>query len=203
MAAMDWLKGIMGPSAQFPGQPGFGQAPQGSPLGGLAQAAAGALGNPIGNPLGGMMGAPYSPQASDPYGAQAGMGPPMGVSPSPYGGQGGYPTAGDAFASNAGYGSPMGAPGGPPAGPPVGAPMGVGYGAGYGAGYGGQTADPKVAALEAQVLELRHDVEALALFSRTLLTVMLERNILTPEKFQETKNQIDMLDGKLDDRVAK
>ncbi len=199
MAAMDWLKGIMGPSAQFPGQPGFGQAPQGSPLGGLAQAAAGALGNPLGNPLGGMMGAPYSPQTSDPYGGQAGMGgPPMGGSPSPYGGQGGYPTAGDAFASNAGYGSPMGTPGGPPGGPPPGAAMGASY-----AGYGGQAADPRVAALEAQVLELRHDVESLALFSRTLLTVMLERSILTPEKFQETKNQIDMLDGKLDDRVAK
>lgn len=199
MAAMDWLKGIMGPSAQFPGQPGFGQAPQGSPLGGLAQVAAGALGNPLGNPLGGMMGAPYSPQTSDPYGGQAGMGPPMGGSPSPYGGQGGYPTAGDAFASNAGYGSPMGTPGGPPGGPPPGGAMG----AGFGAGYGGQSADPRVAALEAQVLELRHDVESLALFSRTLLTVMLERNLLTPDKFQETKNQIDMLDGKLDNRVAK
>jgi hypothetical protein len=32
---------------------------------------------------------------------------------------------------------------------------------------------------------------------------MIERQILTPEHFQEVKNKIDMLDGKLDDRVAK
>jgi len=69
--------------------------------------------------------------------------------------------------------------------------------------YAPAATSPRELALEAQVAELRHDVEALALFSRTLLTVMLERNILTVDQFQQTKNKIDMLDGKLDDRVAK
>ena len=144
-----------------------------------------------------MMGAAFGPQGQNPYGGGAPGGMPFGgqsqssqqAPQSPYGGQGGYPTAGDAFASNAGYGAPMGAPPGSPM-------QGQGYG-------GGGAPDPRVATLEAQVTSLRHDVDALALFSRTLLTVMLDRKILSAEEFQETKNKIDMLDGKLDDRVSR
>ena len=195
MGAMDWLKGIMGPSAQFPGQqaPGMG----GSPLGGLAGMAGAALGSPLGNPLGGMGGMggmggapPFGgAPGGDPYGGGMG-GPPMGGAP-PMGAPGGYVPPGDAFASNAGYGGGMAPMGAPPGNPYASAPGMSGGGTG------------REAALEAQVAELRHDVEALALFSRTLLTVMLERKILSVEQFQESKNKIDMLDGKLDERVAK
>ena len=74
-------------------------------------------------------------------------------------------------------------------------------GASPGAAVGG--ADARIAALEARNVQLQQDVDSIALFARTLLTVMIERQILTPEHFQEVKTKIDMLDGKLDDRVAK
>lgn len=197
MGAMDWLKGMMGPSAQFPGQqPGPG-------LGGLAGIAAplaqAALGNPLAQgpfggaqpPFQGSFGGAAPPfggatppfGAGDPYGG--GGAPPNGYGTGIGGAPGAYPTAGDALAANAGYAG-AGAFGG--AQPP------------YGVTPGGS---PREAALEAEVAALRHDVESLALFARTLLTAMVERKVIGMDEFQATKNKIDMLDGKLDDKVAK
>jgi hypothetical protein len=53
---------------------------------------------------------------------------------------------------------------------------------------------------EARVAQLQHDIESLALFARTLLTMLEERNVVTRDQFEETKKRLDMLDGKLDDR---
>jgi len=54
--------------------------------------------------------------------------------------------------------------------------------------------------LEAKNAQLQHDVESLALFARTLLTLLESKNVVTRAEFEETKRQLDMLDGKLDDR---
>ena len=63
-------------------------------------------------------------------------------------------------------------------------------------------ADPRIPALETRCEELRRDVESIALFARTLLTLLQEKQIVTPEQFQEAHRKLDMLDGKLDDRIA-
>jgi hypothetical protein len=67
---------------------------------------------------------------------------------------------------------------------------------------GGAPADARISALEAQCGQLRKDVESIALFSRTLLTVMVERKVLTEDEFREAKKKIDMIDGKLDERAV-
>jgi hypothetical protein len=54
--------------------------------------------------------------------------------------------------------------------------------------------------LEARCAQLQHDVESLALFARTLLTMLEEAKVVTREQFDATKHRLDMLDGKLDDR---
>ena len=54
--------------------------------------------------------------------------------------------------------------------------------------------------LEARVAQLQNDVDSLALFARTLLTMLEAKNVVTRAEFEETKRQLDMLDGKLDDR---
>lgn len=54
--------------------------------------------------------------------------------------------------------------------------------------------------LGARNAKLEHDVESLALFARTLLTLLEAKNVVTRAEFEETKRQLDMLDGKLDDR---
>ena len=54
--------------------------------------------------------------------------------------------------------------------------------------------------LEARCAQLQHDVDSLALFARTLLTMLEAKNVVTRAEFEETKRQLDMLDGKLDDR---
>ena len=46
------------------------------------------------------------------------------------------------------------------------------------------------------------EIVSLALFARTLLTVMVEKQVLTQEQFVAAKQKLDLLDGKLDDRVA-
>jgi 3-oxoacyl-ACP reductase-like protein len=56
------------------------------------------------------------------------------------------------------------------------------------------------ASLEAKCAQLQHDVDSLALFARTLLTMLEESKVVTRAQFDETKNRLDMLDGKLDDR---
>lgn len=187
MGAMDWLRGVMGPSAfgpqgGAPGMPGAGGL--GQMAAPLAAAAFGAMG-----------GAGQTPGMAPPGGGQPpfGQGPigsPFGAAPfasAPLGGAAGapaYPLPGDAFAQG------------------ISAPQGYAPNAVY-APPGAEAHGHDRAALEARVAELSHDVESLALFARTLLTVMVERNVLTTEQFAEAKNRIDMLDGRLDDKVAK
>lgn len=55
-------------------------------------------------------------------------------------------------------------------------------------------------ATDARLAQLQHDVESLALFARTLLTMLEEAKVVTREQFEATKQRLDMLDGKLDDR---
>lgn len=56
------------------------------------------------------------------------------------------------------------------------------------------------ASLEARCAQLQHDVDSLALFARTLLTMLEDSKVVTRAQFDETKKRLDMLDGKLDDR---
>lgn len=59
-----------------------------------------------------------------------------------------------------------------------------------------------MAALEAQCAQLRRDVDSIALFARTLLALLEEKQIVTEAQFVETKRRLDLLDGKLDDRMG-
>ena len=54
--------------------------------------------------------------------------------------------------------------------------------------------------LEARCAQLQHDVDSLALFARTLLTMLEDNKTVTRQQFDATKQRLDMLDGKLDDR---
>jgi len=67
-------------------------------------------------------------------------------------------------------------------------------------GGGGSISGAGPQGLEAKNAQLQHDVESLALFARTLLTLLESKNVVTRTEFEETKRQLDMLDGKLDDR---
>jgi hypothetical protein len=62
--------------------------------------------------------------------------------------------------------------------------------------------EARIATLEARCDELRRDLESIALFARTLLTLLEEKQLVTQQQFQEAKHKLDMLDGKLDDRIA-
>jgi hypothetical protein len=73
-------------------------------------------------------------------------------------------------------------------------------GAGTAHGVGVGPAGDRVAALEARCAELSNDVASLALFARTLLTLLEDGKVVTRAQFIETKNRLDALDGKLDDR---
>lgn len=133
---------------------------------------------PYGAPQGGYAPPPggYAPPgaATAPQG-----GPPIGGMPAP---QQQGPQMGGAP-----YAPPWGAQPAPAAAPIAGAPAG---------------ADARVAVLEARCAELRKDVDAIALFARTLLTMLEDKQVVTPELFQATKTKLDMLDGKLDDRLG-
>jgi hypothetical protein len=126
---------------------------------------------------------PYNPQAAPATGAgyvppqPFGAPPGYAVPPSPYATPpaappigGGPPVGGAAPPSPAAFTppTPYAAPG-PPALPP----------------------DARVAALEAQCAELRHDIESIAIFARTLLTLLEEKQITTPEQFAETRKKIE------------
>lgn len=63
-----------------------------------------------------------------------------------------------------------------------------------------ETAVNAPASLEARCAQLQHDVDSLALFARTLLTMLEDSKVVTRAQFDATKNRLDMLDGKLDDR---
>lgn len=170
--AMGWLKGLVAPVAQGLG----GQGP--NP--GMPQYSQHQGGPPIGG---------------TPYGVAQGM--PPGNMPPP-----GTP--------------PIGAPGGPPPYDASQLPSAMQWSTGTrtqgspqggidtgGASSGGVSAggpQPGEGSLEARCAQLQHDVESLALFARTLLTMLEESKLVTREQFDATKHRLDMLDGKLDDR---
>jgi hypothetical protein len=153
--AMNWLKGLVAPAAQYGAQQiaQQGQQPGAPPVGGMPS----------------------------PYGA----GPPQDQ-PMPFGMQPGAPQG-------------TGVPGamewsvGTKTQGQAGGISGGGISGGGISGGGAQT-------LEARCVQLQHDVDSLALFARTLLTLLETKNVVTRVEFEETKKQLDMLDGKLDDR---
>ena len=168
--AMGWLKGLVAPAA----------FPDGNPQ--AAQQGTAPMGGP---PMGGGP-SPYGVQP----GMQPGMAPPQG-GPAPY----------DSSAVNSpmqwstgtktqgGLASPAASLAGSLAGSP--APSLAGSPS-AGAGPAGS--------LEARCAQLQHDVDSLALFARTLLTMLEDSKLVTREQFDATKQRLDMLDGKLDDR---
>ena len=181
--AMGWLKGLVAPTA-------FGDSAQ-APLPGMAPAG--------GPPMGGMPpgGAPYggAPYGGAPYGG-APYGDPSQGGQFPQGPQGmGGPPAYDAsslpnamqWSTGTRTQGGQGAPGAP---------------AGGGGSVLSPVAETAVAgtSLEARCARLQHDVDSLALFARTLLTMLEESKVVTRAQFDATKNRLDMLDGKLDDR---
>ena len=177
--AMDWLKGLVAPVAQF--------APTGQPMAGSPAfpAAYGAPGG--GPPIGGSP--PPGAWGPPPGASPAGAAPPMGGSPS-YGA--GMPGV-DPNAYGAAYGSPSyGTPGQAPSyGTPSPAPGGAGG------------ADARVVALENKCEELKRDLESVALFAQTLLAVLEDKKVMTQQDFQEMRRKLDLMDGRLDDRIAK
>jgi hypothetical protein len=150
--AVNWLKGLVAPAAQFVG------SPQGMP--GAGQPV------PDGPPPGGQ---PYAGQS---YGAQPPMQPGMQ------------------------QGMPQGVQG---TGGGILDPMQWQTGTRTQGSASGQTGGG-VAALEARCAELSNDVASLALFARTLLTLLEDAKVITRDQFMETKNRLDALDGKIDDR---
>ncbi len=51
--------------------------------------------------------------------------------------------------------------------------------------------DARVAELEARCAQLRQDVDRIALFARTLLALLEEKQVATEEHFQETLRKLD------------
>lgn len=186
--AMGWLKGLVAPTAFGDGaQPPLpGMAPGGPPMGGVPPQGGAPYGAPPygGSPYGG---SPYDAQGSQvPQGAQ-GMGGPPPYDASALPGAMQWST-GTRTQGGAGAAGPIGGGAGgnvisPIAQTAMGAPaMGAG------------------ATLEERCARLQHDVDSLALFARTLLTMLEESKVVTRAQFDATKNRLDMLDGKLDDR---
>jgi hypothetical protein len=176
--AMGWLKGLVAPTAFSDGQGGQ-QQQQGMP--GM---------QPGGPPVGGMPG-------QSPYGAAPGQMPPPGTppigapgGPAPYDASA-LPNAMQWSTGTRTQGAAQGISGGGISGGGV---SGGGISGGAGVSGGGAQS------LEARVNQLQHDVESLALFARTLLTMLEEGKHVTREQFDATKHRLDMLDGKLDDR---
>ena len=145
-------------------------------------------------------------------GAQPGMppmgGPPMGGGQSPYGVQPGMqpgmvpPQGGPAPYDSSGLNSPMQWSTGTKT--QGGAQGGLSQGAALPCGVAPSSASNVTSApagsIEARCVQLQHDVDSLALFARTLLTMLEESKTVTREQFDATKQRLDMLDGKLDDR---
>ena len=177
--AMGWLKGLVAPAA-------FGENPQAA-LPGMPQQG--------GPPMGGM-----PPQGGSPYGAQQQMPPPgtppMGApgGPTPYDASQ-LPSAMQWSTGTRTQGSGQGAPQGGISGGSI-------SGGGVSGISGGAPASGNTTpgSLEARCAQLQHDVDSLALFARTLLTMLEDNKVVTREQFDATKNRLDMLDGKLDDR---
>ncbi len=182
--AMNWLKGLVAAPAQFPNQ---GYPPGMAPPMQQGMQQPGMPGGMQGPPIGG---APYG---YPPPGAPMGPPPVMPGAPDPMQQMQQQWQAPQWSQGTKTQGEVGNLSGGPPAAPIAGGAAPV---AAMGAGPSTSANAP----LEARIAQLQHDVESLALFARTLLTMLEERNVVTPEQFQETKKRLDMLDGKLDDR---
>jgi hypothetical protein len=138
---------------------------------------------PGGPPIGGM-----PPQGASPYGVQPQM-PPPGTPPigAPIGEGGGpAPYDGSALPDAMQWSTGTRAQGAAQAAT-----------AGITGGSGGNLSGGSA---EARIAQLQHDVDSLALFARTLLTMLEDSKVVTRAQFDATKNRLDMLDGKLDDR---
>ncbi|MBS2014881.1 MAG: hypothetical protein JST00_18470 [Deltaproteobacteria bacterium] len=174
---MQWLKGLVAPAAEFAGQ----QLQQGAPQ---AQ--------PGGPPIGG----------ASPYGVQPpGAGPSLDPSAGAVAPQGG---GFDASQMQWSTGTKTQGGGGKAAASPFATtipqtPSAIATATAAQASPVPQTSSAPQS-LEARCAQLQHDVESLALFARTLLTMLEEAKIVTREQFETTKNRLDLLDGKLDDR---
>jgi hypothetical protein len=148
----------------------FGDSAQ-APLPGLTPAS--------GPPMGGM-----PPQGGSPYGGSPYGGSPYGVAPpAPAYDASALPSAMQWSTGT----RPQGAQGASIAQGPGVSPL-------------AETAVNAPASLEARCAQLQHDVDSLALFARALLTMLEDSKVVTRAQFDATKNRLDMLDGKLDDR---
>ena len=140
--------------------------------------------------------------------AQQQGGPPLGGAPSPYGVQPGMmpgmqppqQQGGPAPYDTSGLNSPMQWSTGTKTQGSGGGISGGGIAGGGIAGAATQSGAVAGGSLEARCAQLQHDVDSLALFARTLLTMLEEGKLVTREQFDATKQRLDMLDGKLDDR---
>jgi hypothetical protein len=138
---------------------------------------------PAGQPLPGQYGPPqqgYAPPPQQGYAPPPAYGPP-GSSGSSMGGYApqtpqadGPPAAAWAPTDPSTWGGPPPAPA--PGDAPPHAP--------------GAATDPRVAELEARCAELRRDVDHLALFARTLLAMLEDKQLATEEQFQETLRKL-------------
>lgn len=178
--AMQWIKGLVAPAAEFAGQqlpqPGAQQQqPGGPPVGGAAP------------PMGG-----------SPYGVQPQGAAPPGAAPQ---GQGFDPSAMQWSTGTKTQGSAGGISKSSFASTMPQTPNALAA-AGPQTSQSPQTPQSPHApqSLEARCAQLQHDLESLALFARTLLTMLEESKVVTREQFEATKHRLDMLDGKLDDR---
>lgn len=61
-------------------------------------------------------------------------------------------------------------------------------------------ADERVARLEKQVATLQANLLSLGLYTRTIVGLLLEKNVITLEEFQSKMQALDLEDGKLDGR---
>lgn len=183
--AMQWIKGLVAPAAEFagqqlqqPGVPQQGQQAGGPPMGGAAP------------PIGGT-----------PYGVQPEGAAPPGVAPQAPGFD---PSAMQWSTGTKTQGS-SGGISGASSRSALASTIPQTPSALASASSGPQTSQsPQTAqgpqSLEARCAQLQHDLESLALFARTLLTMLEEAKVVTREQFEATKHRLDMLDGKLDDR---
>ncbi len=182
--AMEWLKGLVAPVAQFSptGQPMQGPPPGygAPPPGAYGAPPPGAYGAPAGGPPAG---------GWDPSAAAASAGAPAPAYGTPTYGAGmpGVDPSASYGAGMSGVGpNAWGAP--PPAGAQAAHPGG---------------GDARVARLEVRCEELRRDLESVALFAQTLLALLEDKKVLTQQDFQETRRKLDLMDGHLDDRIGK
>jgi hypothetical protein len=55
--------------------------------------------------------------------------------------------------------------------------------------------DPRVAELEAHCAQLRRDVDHIALFARTLLALLEEKQVATEQQFQDALRKLESVQG--------